>query len=104
MRRAARSAPRRAARSAPRRAALALAAAAAVAAGCSHLSRMNPRPAPIGTRMTAFAQAPVPAARLLFVSIAGLDASAWAAPGDMPTLAALASAGVVADRVGTIAP
>ena len=54
--------------------------------------------------MTAFAQAPVPAARLLFVSIAGLDASAWAAPGDMPTLAALAAAGVVADRVDTIAP
>jgi hypothetical protein len=79
-------------------------AAVAVALGCGHLPRVDPRPAPIGERMAAFAQAPVPAARLLFVSVAGLDASAWQAPDAMPTLAALAGAGVVADRVGTIAP
>ena len=79
-------------------------AALAVAAACSHLPRVDPRPAPIGERVTAFPQTPVPAARLLFVSVAGLDASAWQTPGAMPTLAALADAGVVADRVGTIAP
>ena len=90
-----------------KRAAAALAAALLAAVGCASLPGlrgMAPRAAPIGDRMAAFPQQPVPAARLLLISIAGLEPSAWAAPDAMPTLAALAAAGVVADRVEAIAP
>jgi hypothetical protein len=87
-----------------RLAALSLAAAAALAAGCAAWSPITPRRTPIAERMAAFPEQPVPAARLLFVSVAGLDLSAWAAPDAMPTIAALAESGVVADRVDSIAP
>ena len=56
-------------------------------------------------RLAELPEAPVPAARLLFVSIAGLTPAAWAGePSGMPTLAALAALGVAADQVRPVAP
>jgi hypothetical protein len=64
--------------------------------------------AALRARLAELPEAPVPAARLLLISIAGLVPSAWAeAPGrasDMPTTAALARLGVVAEHVRPAAP
>jgi hypothetical protein len=80
-----------------------------VAAGCAG-ARLWPggARASLASRLAALPVAPVPPARLLLVSIAGLEAGRADAPSGasqpMPTVAALATLGVEAERVGPTAP
>jgi hypothetical protein len=72
-----------------------------------------PGPSPsarLGERLAALPEAPAPAARLILVSIAGLERGAWAegpvaggGPG-MPTVARLAELGILAEHVAPAAP
>lgn len=87
----------------------ALALLALLAAGCASWRTLVPRAVAMEERLAALPVAPAPAARLLFVTIAGLEPASWAppavgAPPTMPTAAALASLGVSADYASGVAP
>jgi predicted AlkP superfamily pyrophosphatase or phosphodiesterase len=55
-------------------------------------------------RLAELPQGPPPAARLLLLSIAGLERSSYADPAATPTLARLAALGIEAERVAPVSP
>lgn len=88
--------------------ALLLGLALAGTACAGWLPGLRPPGDALRARLAQLPEAPAPAARGLLISIAGLAPSAWAAapgePSRMPTVAALARLGVVAERVRPVAP
>src|SRR4029453_19553101 len=79
-----------------------------IAAGCV----WPPGPAPpftsgLADRLGALPEEPAPSPRLMLISIAGLETSAYRASGgalEMPTLARLATLGVEAERGAAASP
>jgi hypothetical protein len=84
-----------------RGAAVALLLAVACAGGPG--GGLRPR-GPLAERLAALPEGQVPAARLLLVSIAGLEPSSYADPTATPTLARLAALGVEAEHVAPVSP